>query len=86
MAKTIPVRLTTAVAALPGGGAEAVKRYRVQAASPGLALLAEIDRGGGEGAQLQVVVGDSIPGYGRVKSIAQRGTSWVVSTEHGAIQ
>lgn len=60
-------------------------RYRVQAASPGLALLAEVGRGGGEGAQLQVAVGDQIPGYGAVKSVAQRGPNWVVQTEHGSI-
>jgi hypothetical protein len=64
----------------------APKVYRVQAASPGLALLAQVDRGGGDGAQMQVVVGDTVPDYGRVKSIAQKGTSWVVTTEHGAIQ
>jgi hypothetical protein len=51
-----------------------------------LALLAQVDRGGGDGAQMQVVVGDTVPDYGRVKSIAQKGTSWVVTTEHGAIQ
>ena len=62
------------------------KSYRVQAASPGLALLAEVERGGGEGAQMQVIVGDTIPDYGRVKSIAQKGTAWVVTTEHGQIQ
>jgi hypothetical protein len=61
-------------------------RYRVQAASPGLAMLAEIDRGGGEGAQFEVLVGDRIPGYGKVLSIGQRGTAWVVATEHGDIQ
>jgi len=61
-------------------------RYRVQAASPGLAMLAEVDRGGGEGAQFEVLVGDRIPGYGKVLSIGQRGTAWVVATEHGDIQ
>ena len=35
---------------------------------------------------MQVVVGDTVPDYGRVKSIAQKGTAWVVTTEHGAIQ
>jgi len=60
--------------------------YRVQAASPGLAMLAEVDRGGGAGAQLQVSVGDQLPGYGRVKAIAQHGPTWVVATEHGNIQ
>jgi hypothetical protein len=67
-------------------GSAAVKSYRVQAASPGLALLAEVERGGGEGAQMQVVVGDTIPDYGRVRSIAQKGTAWIVTTEHGQIQ
>ena len=61
-------------------------RYRVQAASPGLAMLAEVDRGGGEGAQFEVLVGDRIPGYGKVLSIGQRGTAWVVATDHGDIQ
>jgi hypothetical protein len=83
----IPVmtRQPVAVAPLPLV-ASAPKVYRVQAASPGLALLAQVDRGGGDGAQMQVVVGDTVPGYGRVKSIAQKGTSWVVTTEHGVIQ
>jgi hypothetical protein len=49
-------------------------------------MLTEVARGGGDGAQLQVTVGDTIPGWGRVKSVAQRGTSWVVSTEHGVIE
>jgi hypothetical protein len=62
------------------------KLYRVQAASPGLALLAQVDRGGGDGAQMQVVVGDTVPEYGRITSIAQKGTAWVVMTEHGPIQ
>jgi hypothetical protein len=65
---------------------ETPRRYRVQAASPGLAMLAEIDRSGDEGAQLQVAVGEQVPGYGRVLSIAQRGTAWVVKTDQGAIQ
>ena len=87
-----PLLLSRAEAAISAaqnqttGQDEALKRYRLQAASPGLALLARIDRGGGEGAQLQVRVGDTIPGYGAVKSIAERGTSWVVTTENGTIQ
>ncbi|WOJ91783.1 hypothetical protein RZS28_18820 (plasmid) [Methylocapsa polymorpha] len=75
-----------AIAEAPAAPIEAPRRYRVQAASPGLAMLAEIDRSGDEGAQLQVAVGQSVPGYGRVKSIAQRGTAWVIQTEQGAIQ
>lgn len=85
-APTAPMVLTRVETILPGSAAGPARRYRVQAASPGLAMLAEIDRGGGDGAQLQVAVGDSIPGYGKIKSIAQRGTSWVVTTENGAIQ
>jgi hypothetical protein len=82
-----PVSVTRAMAVLPAvTGSAAGKSYRVQAASPGLALLAEVERGGGEGAQMQVIVGDTIPDYGRVKSIAQKGTAWVVTTEHGQIQ
>jgi hypothetical protein len=85
-AVTAPVAVTMVAAALPGSDKSPAKRYRVQAASPGLALLAEIDRGGGDGAQLEVLVGDTIPGYGKITSIGQRGTAWVVTTEHGSIQ
>ena len=83
----IPVAATRPIAVVPSPLVpSAPKIYRVQAASPGLALLAQVDRGGGDGAQIQVVVGDIVPDYGRVKSIAQKGTVWVVTTEHGAIQ
>jgi hypothetical protein len=85
-AVTAPVVLTAVAAALPTSDKGPPKRYRVQAASPGLALLAEIDRGGGDGAQLEVLVGDTVPGYGKITSIGQRGTTWVVTTEHGNIQ
>ena len=68
------------------GSSGAPPQYHVQAASPGLAMLAQVDRGGGDGAQLQVQVGDTIPGYGRVLSVEQQGTSWVVRTEHGTIR
>ncbi len=85
-ARTAPIVLTRTEPAAPAAGPAAPRRFRVQAASPSLALLAEIDRGGGEGAQLQVTVGDVIPGYGRIKSIGQKGTSWVVTTEQGTIQ
>ena len=86
IAATAPVLVTPAAAALPASDKGAAKRYRVQAASPGLALLAEMDRGGGDGAQLEVLVGDTIPGYGKITSIGQRETAWVVTTEHGSIQ
>lgn len=72
----------TGVAAAP----PVARRFRVQAASPGLAMLSEIDRGGGDGAQMQVSIGDTLPELGRIKSIAQRGTAWVVTAERGTIQ
>lgn len=76
----VPAKATVAIA-----GDTGPRRYRVQAASPGLAMLAQVDRGGGDGAQVAVNVGDELPGYGKVKSVFQRGTTWVVSTEHGDI-
>jgi len=77
-------------ASIPSAGGQGSSagplQYHVQAASPGLAMLAQVDRGGGDGAQLQVQVGDTIPGYGRVLSVEQQGTNWVVRTEHGTIR
>jgi len=61
-------------------------RYRVQAASPGLAMLSELDRSGEEVAPLQIAVGAHVPGYGRVTKISQRGTEWVVQTQKGPIR
>ncbi len=63
-----------------------VVKYRVQAASPGLAMLAEVGRSGGQSSQLQVEVGDHVAGYGKVTRIVQRGTEWVVQTDRGSIQ
>jgi hypothetical protein len=77
--------LVVARAAAPADSNAPVQRYRVQAASPGLAMLAAIDRAGDESAQLQVTLGDTVPGYGRVKAVVQQGTTWVVKTEHGII-
>ncbi|MBI0537467.1 hypothetical protein D9599_18060 [Roseomonas sp. KE2513] len=62
------------------------RRYRVQAASPGLAMLSEVDRTGEGGAQLQVAVGDEVSGYGKITAIAQQGSNWVVRAERGTIQ
>jgi outer membrane murein-binding lipoprotein Lpp len=83
-----PVAQPMIVQAKATVGVQAVtepRRYRVQAASPGLAMLAQVDRGGGEDAQVAVNVGDVLPGYGKVTSVFQRGTTWVVRTEHGDI-
>ena len=73
----IPIPNTAA----PSGSA--APRYRVTAASPGLAMLSLLDRSGGEGSQLQVAVGDPVPGYGRVTAIQQRGSAWIVQTDKG---
>ena len=76
-----PVQLVPAgTAAVPAAGAA---RYRVTAASPGLAMLALLDRSGGEGSQLQVAIGYQVPGYGRITAIQQRGASWIVQTDKG---
>ena len=87
-----PIQLVTAAARVPAttrsapAVAEGSRRYRVQAASPNLAMLAALDRSGDDGAQLQVAIGDDVPGFGKVVSISQRGTTWIVQTDHGAIQ
>jgi hypothetical protein len=62
------------------------QQYHVQAASPGLAMLTTVDRSGGDGSQIEVQVGDTLPGYGHVLSVMQQGTSWVVKTDSGLIQ
>ena len=64
----------------------ATHRYHVQAASPGLAMLSELDAAGGEEEQIPVAPGDVVPGYGKVISISQRGSSWVVKAQNGLIQ
>ena len=70
----------------PVAAQDAPRRYRVQAASPGLAMLAEVDRTGDAGNLLQVSIGDDVPGYGKVKSIAQQGAAWVLTAERGMIR
>jgi hypothetical protein len=84
-ASVVRPTLVVARALVPADPAQPVQRYRVQAASPGLAMLAAIDRAGDESAQLQVALGDTVPGYGRVKAVEQQGTIWVVKTERGTI-
>ena len=81
---TVAARPATPAPASPAPAADSVRRrYRVQAASPGLAMLSDVDRNGG---QLQVAVGDDVPGYGKVTAIVQQGSSWVVRAERGTIQ
>ena len=83
--ETVPARLVQTVAVVPVA-VRSVRDYRVQAASPGLAILADANAAPGQSSGLQVAVGDQVPGIGRITSIAQRGTAWVVQTSHGAIQ
>jgi acyl dehydratase len=49
-------------------------------------MLSTLDSAGGEDQQLPVTPGDTVPGWGKVVSISQRGTTWVVKTDHGLIQ
>ena len=65
---------------------QTVIHYRVRAASPNLAMLSTVEESGDESKPVQVAVGEQVPGYGKVKSIAQRGTAWVVLTENGEIR
>jgi hypothetical protein len=63
-----------------------VKDFRVQGASPGLAVLNVLVAGPGEAPVLYVALGDQVPGIGHIKSIYQRGTTWLVQTDAGVIQ
>jgi len=70
------------VAAMP----QVLAGYRVQAGSPGAAVLSDVSAGPERTARLLVMVGDRLPGAGRVTAIAQRGRAWIVRTERGVIQ
>lgn len=72
--------------ATTSGFVRTVRDYHVQAASLGIAVLGDADPVPGQAGRHLVAVGDQVPGVGRVISITQRGTSWVVQTDHGAIQ
>lgn len=63
-----------------------VKDFRIQGASPGLAVLNVLTPAAGEAPVLYLALGDQVPGLGRIKTISQRGTSWVVQTDGGLIQ
>lgn len=54
--------------------------YRIQGASPGMAIVYR------DGTPYQVSVGSIVPGVGRVISIDQDGSSWIVRTDHGVIR
>ena len=63
-----------------------VKDYRLQGASPGLAVLSVLNPPPGGQSVLEVATGSDVPGVGRIKAIFQRGTVWVVQTDAGVIQ
>ena len=79
--------LPAPAASAPAGPAtRTVRDYRIQGASPGLAVLSTLNPLPGGQPVLEVAVGSEVPGVGRIKSIAQRGTAWIVQTDAGAIQ
>ena len=67
------------------GGGDKKRNYRIQAASPGLAMLSAID-GGPDDRPLEVAPGTDLPGYGKVLSIEQHGQAWVVKADRGSIE
>ena len=79
-----PAAMAVSAAAVPNS--RSVKDFRVQGASPGLAVLNVIGAAPGEVPVLYVALGDQVPGIGRIKSIYQRGTTWLVQTDAGLIQ
>ena len=66
-------------------GGDQKRNYRIQAASPGLAMLSAID-GGPDDRPLEVAIGTDLPGYGKVRSIEQHGQAWVVKADRGSIE
>ena len=84
-------RLPTS-AVISGGGSlrtattvpqQVLRGYRVQKGSPDAAVLSA---GPEQADQRLVMVGDQLPGVGRVLAILPRGESWIVRTERGVIR
>jgi len=65
--------------------ADVKHNYRIQAASPGLAMLTAVD-GSPEDRPVEVAIGTELPGYGKVLSIEQHGQAWVVKADRGSIE
>ena len=65
--------------------ADVKHNYRIQAASPGLAMLTAID-GSPDDRPVEVAIGTELPGYGKVLSIEQHGEAWVVKADRGSIE
>jgi hypothetical protein len=66
-------------------GVDRKRNYRIQAASPGIAMLSAID-GGPDDRPVEVAIGTDLPGYGKVRSIEQHGQAWVVKADRGSIE
>jgi hypothetical protein len=77
---------TAPVPPAPAPERRTVKDYVVKGASPGLAVLSALNPITGTPSVIEVAVGDQVPGVGKVKSISQRGATWIVLTEAGPIQ
>jgi hypothetical protein len=65
--------------------ADVKHNYRIQAASPGLAMLTAVD-GSPDDRPVEVAIGTELPGYGKVLSIEQHGQAWVVKANRGSIE
>jgi hypothetical protein len=65
--------------------ADVKHNYRIQAASPGLAMLTAVDSSPDD-RPVEVAIGTELPGYGRVLSIEQHGQAWVVKADRGSIE
>jgi hypothetical protein len=65
--------------------ADVKHNYRIQAASPGLAMLTAVD-GSPDDRPVEVAIGTELPGYGKVRSIEQHGQAWVVKADRGSIE
>ncbi len=86
LSPSIPVASSPAAVAKPAIPLRNLSVFRIQAASPGLAVLQVTSPGLNEPGILQVAVGDNIPGLGSILSIAQRGVGWEVRTDRGVIR
>ena len=72
--------------AAAGEASRALRRYHVQAGSSNAVVLSDGNAGPEQAARLLVIVGDQVPGAGRVRAIVPRGRSWLVQTDHGEIR
>lgn len=67
-------------------GPHSMRDYRIRRASYDYAQLIDLTAPPDQAVPREVVVGDRVPGVGRVTAITVRGGAWVVQTDHGVIQ